>query len=974
MKRCLTLIVLLALAWMPLRQARGQIVVSGSVCEQDSITPIAGASVVFSGIDMAGDTVAYQLVTDSLGHYADTIAYGDYTVSACAEGYECVSLDTIAAELSFVLYEFRYPVRYVAARPFAVDFVRVSWSMQDPLLSDDFESGGFGQLHWCNTVSPYPWAVAADAAFSGDYGMRSTCGGVGGGLSQIEVPAYIPSDGQISFYARISSESNWDVGSFYIDGAKQMEVSGEEDWAQYVFPVTEGEHVFRWAYQKDASTDMGDDCFCVDDILFCQPEGERGGRSFQHYDLFRRRRDEAPVLLASHLSDTVFVETGWNGLSWGQYAWGVSCQYEGNRFASDTIWSVYLDKDMTTSLEVNVTTNVGLPASAALVTLTPVDGLGQAYQAVADANGYVLMTGVYRRLYTLRVHLAGYVDYVSDEPLSLYEATQVDVGLQEAVFGIDSLYVSSTGYAMWQMSDSLGRDLQHFEMRLNGEAAGMTTENTFQFDLSGLSAGDTCQAEVRSVYLSDTSLWRSAEWVYRPCSEFSGSGGTFQWLLDEDALQLSWLRPDSTLGVMLYRDGDLLGFVEGDTYRDETVTMHGEVEYCLRMVYDGPADGTLYSMSCEECILATFPAFCDPPVKLYAENYLNDDGEYGALVSWGEKPEPNEAWLHYDNGQYRNCVGGEEPVIFWSIRFDASQLADYEGTTIRKVALFDIASGAYQLLVYKGGETAPQTLLHSQNMTLAGSNAWHEESIMSPIEIPVDEPVWIVVGQQGLSRPAAVCTDMGHPDGRWVSLNGQDWTDLHTFNMHYTWMLRAFVSDRLGRMQPLDGENYSLQHYNLYRSYDNADYQQIATVPFIEGQQYYQYRDELEGETHSHFYYKLTAVYLSDQNEECESGYAPSLTDPERDYVMVDDAWAMPESQEAAINIYPNPTQGKLWISASGMREINVFNALGQRIMELQVSGDNLPLDLSDYRSGIYLVRVITSRQRSISTVVIVKR
>ena len=161
-------------------------------------------------------------------------------------------------------------------------------------------------------------------------------------------------------------------------------------------------------------------------------------------------------------------------------------------------------------------------------------------------------------------------------------------------------------------------------------------------------------------------------------------------------------------------------------------------------------------------------------------------------------------------------------------------------------------------------------------------------------------------------------------------------------------------------MQPLDGENYSLQHYNLYRSYDNADYQQIATVPFIEGQQYYQYRDELEGETHSHFYYKLTAVYLSDQNEECESGYAPSLTDPERDYVMVDDAWAMPESQEAAINIYPNPTQGKLWIAAFGIREINVFNALGQRIMTHSVNTDSFAIDLSVYGESIYLLYVAT--------------
>lgn len=974
MRRLLAKMLLLAFVWLPLCHASGQIVVAGSVYEQDSITPIVGASVVFSGIDVAGDTVAYQFVTDSLGHYSDSIAYGSYVVEACAAGYECAApydatgesdslsfLEPMVADVNFVLYEILHPVHYVAARPFASDFVRISWSMHDPLLTEDFESGGFERLNWCNNISNYPWAITEEGAYSGAYAMRSTCGGVGSGLSQIEVPVYIPSDGQVCFYARISSESNWDVGSFYVDGAKLMEVSGEGDWNPYVFPVTEGEHVFRWAYQKDASTDIGEDCFYVDDIQFCQPVDDKSNRSFRYYDLFRRRSDEAPVLLASHLSDTVFVETGWNGLPWGQYAWGVSCHYEGNRAASDTVWSVFLDKDMTTTFEANITTNVGLSASGALVTLSSLDGQGLSYQSVADANGYVLMTDVYRDSYDLFVHLDGYVDYVSTEPLSLYEPTQVDVELLEAVYGIDSLYVSSTGYAMWWMADTIMRDLQHYELRLNGQLAGIAVENKFQFDVSGLSLGDTCQAEVRAVFLSDTSYWHAGEWVYRPCSEFSGSGETLQWMLDDEALLLSWVRPESVIGAMLYRDGDYLGFVEGDSYRDATVAMHGEVEYCIRMVYDGPTDGTYYSMSCEECLTASFPVFCDPPTKLYAENYLDDNDEYGALISWGDRPEPNEAWLHYDNGQYKNAVGGEdEPVIFWSIRFDAEQLADYYGTTLRKVSLFDIAQGDYQLLVYKGGDSAPRTLLHSQNMTLGGSNAWHEENVFPQIEIPENEPVWIVIGQQGLSRPAAVCADMDHPDGRWVSLNGVDWTDLHTYNMHYTWMLRVFVSDRLGRMQPLSDEGYSLQHYNLYRSYSNADYQKIAEVPSIEGQQYYQYRDVLVGETHSCFYYKLTAVYLSDENEECESDFATALDDPDRDYVMVDDAWETPESQEGNISVYPNPTEGLLTIEVARMRQVSVFNALGQCMMSHQVNADSLSLDLSGCDAGLYLLKITT--------------
>ena len=143
--------------------------------------------------------------------------------------------------------------------------------------------------------------------------MRSSCNGVSNGVSQIEVAIYIPFDGEMSFFGRISSESNWDKGSFYLDGERKMEVSGETDWVRYAFAMTKGEHVFRWTYQKDNSTDVGDDCFYVDAIHFGQ-EVVEGGRSLRYYDLYRRRADQAPVLLASHLTDTVYMDTRWSVL------------------------------------------------------------------------------------------------------------------------------------------------------------------------------------------------------------------------------------------------------------------------------------------------------------------------------------------------------------------------------------------------------------------------------------------------------------------------------------------------------------------------------------------------------------------------------------------------------------------------------------------------------------------------------------
>ncbi len=55
---------------------------------------------------------------------------------------------------------------------------------------------------------------------------------------------------------------------FYIDGVKQDEWSGEQDWTQVSFSVTEGTRTFEWIYSKDYSISEGSDTTWIDDIVF----------------------------------------------------------------------------------------------------------------------------------------------------------------------------------------------------------------------------------------------------------------------------------------------------------------------------------------------------------------------------------------------------------------------------------------------------------------------------------------------------------------------------------------------------------------------------------------------------------------------------------------------------------------------------------------------------------------------------------
>ena len=739
------------------------------------------------------------------------------------------------------------------------------------------------------------------------------------------------------------------------------------------FVLHEIYHPVRYVEAHQFSGDLVRVSWSMNDTL---PLGDstKMTRSFQYYDLFRSRFEEEPVMLASHLTDTLFMDMNWGGLPWGQYRWGVSCYYEGNRGTSDTVWSAYLDKDMTTTLEVNATTNIGLSPFGATVLLSSCNGQGQSYQAELDADGHLLLPAVYRDTYDLRVHLDGFIDATVDS-VSVFAPTQVEVELIEATPGIDSLYVSFTGWAIWSLGETANRDVQYYEIMLDGAIMGTTTDSSCQLDVSDLTEGDTCLVQVRPVYLSDTCAWRSCRWVYRPCETFQGSPTGLNWTLQGETLLLTWDYPEggSILGAMLYRDDEYLGFMEDNSYLDETVQLHGEVEYCLRLVYDGPTDGTYYSITCEECTTAVFPAYCDPPAKLDGITYYEDEYDHGALISWGERPEPVLQWLYYDNGTFKKSLGGDgEPRIFWAIRFTAEDLADYVGTALRKVSLYDKAEGTYQLWVYVGGETAPHTLVRSQNMSLTGTNTWHEETISPSYEIPANEPIWIVIGQQGVARPAAACQDMGNPNGRWVSLDGQTWTDMHTFNMHYTWMLRAFVTNQVGRMAELGRDGYILQQYNLYRSFDNSDYEQIASIPAVEGQLYYEYRDNLADDDHEDVYYRLTAFYLADNGETCESDFAATLNDPEQNYVAID-LTSTEENLESKLKLYPNPTNGRITIELEEMQKVMVYNALGQILLSKEANGDALQLDLAGLGNGLFWVKIMSQNGMVVKPLVISK-
>ncbi len=151
------------------------------------------------------------------------------------------------------------------------------FSLSIGLIVEDFESGDFSHYNW-QTGGNAPWSITTNPVYEGVYGAAS--GDVSDNQdSELTISLDVTTNDSISFYRKVSSESNYDYLRFYIDGTEMGEWSGTMDWLKVQYPVSAGSHTFKWAYEKDYSQSSGDDAGYVDFIIlppFSTPTASAG--------------------------------------------------------------------------------------------------------------------------------------------------------------------------------------------------------------------------------------------------------------------------------------------------------------------------------------------------------------------------------------------------------------------------------------------------------------------------------------------------------------------------------------------------------------------------------------------------------------------------------------------------------------------------------------------------------------------------
>ncbi|MBQ5547258.1 MAG: choice-of-anchor J domain-containing protein, partial [Prevotella sp.] len=173
-------------------------------------------------------------------------------------------------------------------------------------------------------------------------------------------------DGEMAFFSRISSEQGWDYGYFYIDNQQMGAYTGEGNWGERKFPVTAGDHTFKWEYTEDFIISQGDDCFYVDYITFYR-QPEPLGAGWHTY-------------LEGEFNDALMSNLTSNPSFGYHYPTSITGQYNGFQLTKVSMFSDALYGAVGGTYTVNIYQGGSIPGEGTLVSTQTVElpvGLGE---------------------------------------------------------------------------------------------------------------------------------------------------------------------------------------------------------------------------------------------------------------------------------------------------------------------------------------------------------------------------------------------------------------------------------------------------------------------------------------------------------------------------------------------------------------------------------------------------------------------
>ncbi|MEJ2594762.1 MAG: T9SS type A sorting domain-containing protein, partial [bacterium] len=390
---------------------------------------------------------------------------------------------------------------------------------------------------------------------------------------------------------------------------------------------------------------------------------------------------------------------------------------------------------------------------------------------------------------------------------------------------------------------------------------------------------------------------------------------------------------------------------------------------------------------------------CDAPSDLDGEYYWDDVEVYGAAINWmaPEIPLPPEGWIRWDDGTPAAPVGLAEGGD-WSaaIRWDAGQLAEYEGTLLTEIQFYmaDDSFDHVKVKVWQGMNGS--MLVHESDTLYPDSAMWTTYTVDPPIAIDALDELWVgytIVGQVPGTFPASM--DAGPAEtgyGDKITTDGVTWDNASDFGLDGNWNIAAYLAQpdnaptavvplidthiynnngnvtlvagapNQGAASPALESSRAFTGFNIYRmGPDEMDYTLIDFVRWEEGVNDYSYMDENpypEAGLPYDVCYKVTAVWESD-TDYCESDAAMALVD---DYICITVTSIDNPLEDGMTALYPNPASDRVNVaSSSDITRITIVNYVGQIVYDAEITAErSLTINTASYEAGVYIVKIET--------------
>ena len=486
-------------------------------------------------------------------------------------------------------------------------------------------------------------------------------------------------------------------------------------------------------------------------------------------------------------------------------------------------------------------------------------------------------------------------------------------------------------------------DPEHFGVAVS--TAGNTNPSDFTMIQEWNSTGSYTE------YSVDLSAYAGQQ-IYVAIRHFNTTGETYYLYVDDirvTNVEAEIIRPAK--GALVYANNELVAMLNhGETSYTHSVNRY-DIDYCIRVIQEGSKDdGTYYALAAPQCANAE--------VECVSAKNLSG------------------IW------------DGHRVVLSWERDFFIDFEDDPQGW-----ALLDADGDGYSFGIYMGGGMNPDGSVNTTNTNASLSSFSYMNGIgdlnpnnyafMPKVKVLPNASIeFFASGYDPNYSNEPIAVSVASADGMTIT-DVQSFVTSYPYNK-YTVDLSAYAGQEvfLGFHHQSNVGQYAVVidnitvtnavwagtvsetvRYQVYRSFDGSNYNLIG---YANGNAVSYNDNDIQA---VNCYYKVTAVNTMPGNATCESSPAMAA-DGIHDYVTVITDGV--NELVGNIQVYPNPTNGQVTIEAEGMSHLTVMNALGQTVYNAQTDADQMVLNLSQYGTGMFLIRISTEKGVSVHRVSVI--